>query len=322
MVQVIQSIHMELTKILDVGVPGWDCFGNNNPDSWSLLVGNFVELKSLLASVTGTDADKTVLCSLVKLISNPYCHWRLRHSSATAMRTSRLLWATSDVELLSAWFGLTQDDDIDVRCAASSAWKTSSLPPEMIVSSFFSKKGIIALEIALEKMLTLTTRLISLSTSIEQDRLREIFVVQNPNTYVEDALLLQFSLLAAMGEQSAELSQSNSSRIDELVRCCQHFTAFLIKKGGMPDRSILLDETRRPEVFVPFHSLLIGCAVFLWSGHLDPSSDLRGECKHFAELSGGQHPRIREALDAVAQATINSDETKQKILQCCFLVRC
>lgn len=111
------------------------------PESLTLTDGYGADILSFALSKeqAGESEVDSRLQSLVAQLSNPVCHWRIRHSAAVALqrfdiicegegehgdfRASNSIAEDIRLEMIFTWLVLMQDEDIDVRYAAKATTK-------------------------------------------------------------------------------------------------------------------------------------------------------------------------------------------------------
>ena len=84
----------------------------------------------------------------------------------------------------------------------------------------------------------------------------------------------------------------------------------------------MTDFTYDSELFVKFHSLLLGCAVALFLGYKDHFGVAEGVRSLLNENSKYQHPAIVQALFTILEIFENgkTKEVYRSLKGCCFLV--
>jgi hypothetical protein len=296
-------------------------------DSRPLLLGNLAELSSLVVAADESIGlkNRTAFVSFISRLSDPSCHWRLRHSAASALGNICRSEQKCQADTIATWIRLIQDSDMDVRCAASTSWTSCPVPPEMILSSLFQKNGLASsklLNFVFEKVLEISSGLEQAGAAAAPIEIsKKIFKEEDPNAYSEEPLSLQFAIVAALEGPHAELSEYVRSLSNEIVGRCKDVLAALVDSASCDDSgSVLLNIYRTSGVFVAFHSLLVGCSSILFLvDHID-SCTLRELAASSLRIQLSRaHPCIVEALSTLSTADFRSEATKQAILNCCFL---
>lgn len=223
-----------------------------DPDSLTMSDGNAVDLLAFALSEEGSVAleDQNYFSSLVARLSDPLCHWRIRHSAAVALQRCGLIFTFEGVnycmpdsavgivpvKMLGTWLVLMQDADYDVRYAAARA--TTSLQKkhfkndavelaclldvsrvwDTLPQHLFYEFLIIQLSqdsVDLDYKLDGVYEEFSLSRNVELSSplndVRKIFEIENPNSYGEICLIAQ---LAAIGISRVALSLTDLQHSD------------------------------------------------------------------------------------------------------------
>jgi hypothetical protein len=310
-----------------------------DPDSWTHLLGNATELLSFaIATDDSVDAARSAeFRALLGHISNPLCHWRVRYSAAAALERSCILEKGAlskhsdqivlrkPIDLLFVWVNLLQDADEDVRFAATKVSTVAFVPEMTLVNSFRGANGFTnhfaLLDFAFGRIAEITRdldkRLTAVGVKYEESG-RKIFEEEAPNSYCEVSLSCQLAIVAGT-ENAAQLSEDCVEKSEFLLKRCRTILSLMLRRKGS-DSSVMHD-TRSAGVFLPFHTLLVGCTctIFLSEGDTSDTQVLAG--KLLSTMGMLAHPCIQKALSALSLAQFHNDLTKKALLECCFLSR-
>ena len=305
-----------------------------DPDSTTLLLGNIVELQPYSGSRNcSTEQSRGEFLALVARISDPSCHWRLRHSAACALAASYKLsnggstQASKSVHKLhpdsvAAWIKLVQDADIDVRFAASRVWVSDPMAPEMALCRFFAAQACVpALSKAEFSLKTALELSLDFKTSEGCRNAKTIFREEHPNAYEERSLVFQCAIVAATSPREGVLPNSCPMIADQLMSRCQDALSTLLQEvHRCSGSSFLLNKTRMVGVFVALHSLLVGCSLALrLTAHRDAASVRKLAGKLLSAATDLQfHPSILHSLDALSKSDLHSGASRD-IERSCFL---
>lgn len=288
-------------------------------DSLTFLDGYIVELLSFMGLHTSENQSFRDLnfSSCILKLSSPSCHWRIRYSAAIALK--RYSWnrynendrdAAPEIhdnhfELVQAWLKLMQDDDLDVRYAATKAdcdcrnISVYTMISELfLLQSFDSLRGSVSMQrwsgFLLSHLLqhsdALTMQIESALFEYSHSRLdgasesisghdglgRKIFESEKPNSYNEISFVGQLVVL-----ELSRMAQKYSGnliddflreRVERLFERIQH--ALIMIKSSMfgplqlatPTKDIAHDITRNNAVFPSLHCLLLGGIVAIYLG--------------------------------------------------------
>ena len=302
---------------------------SGNCDAQTPLLGNAAELKSFSMSRENEVQEHAVFQTLLEYLGNPRCHWRVRYSAAAALQRSGL-------DSISLRASFLQDVDEDVRTIATSAIDSVS---EMALAETFHGDPITMLLFALDAALEMSKGLLAKirsvgSTEESDDGSRKIFEEEDPNSYSEQILPFQYALTAVMKnddavEQKAAHSQMCMAKFRVVHDLSDSIlTALHAHFSGLVDSSNVrvLDMTRHPQIFGPLHSLILtaSLAVVLIpvesvSAVTAPRTILTKSL--IAADKGNYHPCIRDALNMLHHAKFRREETKEAIIENCFLSR-
>ncbi|GAX27172.1 hypothetical protein FisN_13Lh277 [Fistulifera solaris] len=283
-------------------------------DSKTQVFGNAIELYSFFAILEPSVPLPFDLQRLVTLGSDPDGYWRVRHSAATAIGKYDLDEDSRPSIDLSTWMGLIQDYDEDVRFAAAKLVSDIEIPEialsRLIQESPFLKNNNVRTLFVLQLSESLSQDILAILLNANaEDSDRKIFEEEDHNSYMERFLPLHIAV-ATCDHITLSLTDQCKPTADTLLQRC-HQVFLKLRKS---DPSLFFSASRQPNIFLPLHALLMGCAfVIKCTEDVDFPPRFHD---HAEELLGNEsaHPFIRKALSFLAQTNVN-----QPLSKACFL---
>ena len=326
------------------------------------VIGNACELMAfdLETADAAQEIDKIgTFTKLVELLSEPSSAWRLRHSAAVALDTSKILSSTSktpdvdrpnhQVPMTLTGFGMLQDADADARHTTSRAFSTrldgvsdNSVPERILMQAYKSSCTALASNEFTERLLSgvldscagIEDKVQSLLAELSQSEGaessssellnvgtdRSIFEQEEPNAYQERSLTNQLSILAILEMHRHHASNRSS---DRLLQLCQRALAVL--QHRLPSEmgrelDMLHDITRYNAIFPDLHCLFLGCICALFLGGHDTYNVQATANTIASSAPATMHPGIQEALSILAVVGPNDQTTLAAVRKCCFLI--
>jgi len=328
--QLPKELSEKLVAVIKGLVDQDNCLGKENGfPRETPLSGNALELLSFVIAghpqlLSGGNVDVSIETSVhnfamdVCRLSNPHLPWRLRHSAAVAVEKSNLLsWngvnesiKISRQALLEEVLRILQDQDPDVRCAASRAVQAlnsnsfeNSLPSvsQLVLEQAFRLayavtcandcpaeemqgcvgrllEGVLGrCQGANSKLIMLQEELKNTYSPVELELLlnvgtqRKIFEDEVANPYEEIALANQLAVRNVLQFNASSLDGKAATLVSTLMAKCEALLSFL-KANFEESRTedLLHDVTRSPTAFMELHSLLVVTAAIIY---LDGSKD-------------------------------------------------
>ncbi len=285
-------------------------------DSETQVFGNAIELYSFFVIFRPSAPLPFDFKQLVTLGSAPHNYWRVRHSTATALGRNNLEEDDSRPPIdLSTWMELVQDFDEDVRFAATKLVGDIEIPEialsRLILqgSSFLKSENVRSLFV-LQLSESLSRDILAIfSNASAEDSDRKIFEEEDHNSYMERFLPFHIAV-ATCDDIKLSLTDQCRAIADTLIQRCHQVLLKLSKN----DSGLFFSASRQPNIFLPLHALLMGCALFIkCTRDVDfPPRSLDHAEKLLVDES--VHPFIKKALSFLTQ----SDDS-QPLSKACFL---
>ena len=163
----------------------------------------------------------------------------------------------------------------------------------------------------------------SMQVLINIDPYRKIFEEEDPNSYEESLVRLQFIALVTATSEGLERSKDT----DVLFLKCNYIIKTIHERcKDLRSVDIVHEITRSNALFPLMHGLLLTCASLLFNGLID-GLGLREDAKALIELleidkrkGAVIHPRIIEALFLLVSAEKGSFGFADRVKSCCFLL--
>lgn len=274
---------------------------HGNHSLLALLHGNILEFLAFMLGRTGSVVSREnrhYIGLLTSRYSHPAVDWRLRHSAAVALSSSRILSQdsledltveTQDISfclaMLMEWLELMQDSDLDVRIQASSILTTATDDAKCYNSELSIKNGFnmlcsylpkIDLMQALFRKLDLLTcdihgKLIRFQNDIpkkapkineagnlQTDRM--IFEEEDPNSFKERCLLGQLAVREILMNcnHSLEKSFAENENCEVLANRCSKVLPLMCDNLNTANAFFVENCSRSNLVFSDLHNLLLG----------------------------------------------------------------
>lgn len=283
--------------------------------------------------------------------------WRLRHSVAVAIETSRILLLdttstdvkVSQLDITSEILTLLQDSDPDVRFIAGRAimQADSRRSPQLLLEMAYglpkrfpngemnsyllqslvaSCRGIVETldcfdsEVAQSKKDATPSELMNLGTG------RKIFEDEITNPFDEVLLANQLRSMALV-ESPAPLTYDDTRELFELCRevLGRVFSRELENQNNNRAPDVAHEMTRSNNLFPLIHSLIVGSIAVIYLGAEDHMG-LRDEARRMVSLLDSEwetaiHPSVCQAVDGLASACPSDSKTCQSVVDCCFLLQ-
>lgn len=306
---------------------------------------------------TLTNTSLRIFVEILTLISDDQASWRLRHSVTVAIETSQVLLLSSTAndfilasqqKLFGGLLVFLQDSDPDVRFVAGRAimqagtLERSTYKPSAsqllteqgyrLVSNYFSSSEMssMLLRSILESCREVTDILdhfeheMAQITSSNEHLMnlgteRKIFEEEVSNSFEEVLLANQLRALAIV-KSSAPIHLEDGSPKELLAICAK-----VVKWVGSDRTNDIAHEVTWSNTTFPFiHSLILGSIAALYVG-ADDSLDLRGEARRFLSLLAQKQENtfntsVLQALEVLASSRLGDKQTKQSLVECCFLI--
>ncbi len=286
-------------------------------DSKTQVFGNAIELYSYFAEFGSTAPLPFDLQRLVTLGSDPHGYWRVRHSAATAIGRSILEEDSRPSIDLSTWMGLIQDFDEDVRFAAAKFASDIEIPEialsRLIQVSPFLKNDDVRTLFVLQLSESLSRDILAtMMNANAEDCDRKIFEEEDHNSYMERFLPFHIAV-ATCDYLNLSLPGQCKAIADTLIQRCHQVLSCWLKLSKV-DPSLFFSASRQPNIFLPLHALLMGCAFVIKcieDDDLPPRFQDQAEELFWDESA---HPFIRKALSFLTQTNVN-----QPLSKACFL---
>lgn len=287
-------------------------------DTKTQAFGNAIELYAFFVGFHPSSPQPFDFEWLLKLASNPYGNWRVRHSAASAMaRSRRPIFDTSYLDLQqlvdsSTWIELIQDFDEDVRFAAAKLACDIEIPEislsRLIQDSPFLRDPATRMSFILQLSESLSRGVLEniLNVNVE-DSDRRIFEEEDHNSYLERFIPFHLAVATCDDIKLSVPNQCRATAETLMQRCRQVLSCWIGLTNS--DHSLFFSASRQPSIFLPLHALLIGCSLVIKSTE---DGDFAPEFRnHAAELSRKEstHPYIRKALSILAQVQIDNGVT-------------
>ena len=323
------------------------------------VVGNVIELMGFaLQTHTSLEYDLEkwgAFLVLIQSFNQPLGHWRIRHSIALAIHTSKAMKLSfvsgpTTVELIK----LLQDSDVDVRfcasqavfnapCSGAQAASTNLFAIEKLFVAIKANKKRVDLvgqflssvvkdlqhfevksrQVVADMQLSDDTTSTSMQVLINIDPYRKIFEEEDPNSYEESLLRLHF--IALVTTTSGGLESSNDTDL-LFVQCKNAIKTMYDRYKDLRSIDVVHEITRSNALFPLIHGLLLTCASVLFNGIID-TLRLREDANALLELlemdkrkSAVIHPRIIETLFLLVSAEKGSTGFADRMKSCCFLL--
>jgi hypothetical protein len=347
----------------------------NNPEicrldflsSLTELDANATELFSCYYLSSGQigNNDDDLLFPLISRLANPVNTWRMRHCAALALRrTCRFsrLDAAKDLptstlrQILLSWIELMQDEDVDVRYAASKIFSESGMPfesrasefaffrglqkvcmlfPSFLIAEGFSWRILQISDGLAENITTIASEVIqrknhdeTFLTNLEEEK--KIFEEEEPNTYAEICLVSQLmtvSMIYLCGASTKLLPDGSYPRSTDLISQTKKIlmvTLNILKGVSQSDASDILQEVSRDGFLFPhLHSLLLWCGAVLYAmgahGNEVTIQQLAADIVPFA--GNAAHPSFLDALNALAFSEYRCSAAADRLTRSCFLLQ-
>jgi hypothetical protein len=272
------------------------------------LTGIALELLSFVIrdETKRTTETMDLFTKLLVIMSHSSLSWKLRHSAAVSITSSRVLFWAPDIAFSTA-LKLMQDADLDVRYAVSNAFYCSAsfLPtPERILhqtklhmNANSVGRMILAMTDDLEELVDVYVLDHTANDELNLASNRKLFEDEDPNSYAEPALLVQWLLLSLNDDVKCEESLATALH----ARCQRIWQAF----------RVALSVTHERKLFAMIQCLFLADAVIvrppLSRALLPQSSTL--DLQHV-------HPLLRPTIQLWMR-----DMSAPTLADCCFLVR-
>jgi hypothetical protein len=307
---------------------------------------------------TLTNTSLRIFVEILTLISEEQASWRLRHSVAVATETSQVLQLSrmtndfilaSQQNLIGRLLVFLEDSDPDVRFVAgraimqAGAKEMSSFKPstsqlvteqgyELVSNRFSSSEtSSMLLQSILEScrgvadVLDRFAHEIAQSNGNQTDLMnlgteRKIFEDEVSNSFEEVLLANHLRAVAIVKSEAPILPEDGSSK--ELLDICTKVVNWMFVRERTND--IAQDVTWSSITFPFFHSLLVGSTAAIIVGGSD-LFDLQGEARRLLSLLIEKqekfvHASVLQALEVLASARPEDEQTKQSLVECCFLI--
>ncbi len=307
---------------------------------------------------TLTNTSLRIFVEILTLISEEQASWRLRHSVAVATETSQVLQLSrmtndfilaSQQNLIGRLLVFLEDSDPDVRFVAgraimqAGAKEMSSFKPstsqlvteqgyELVSNRFSSSEtSSMLLQSILEScrgvadVLDRFAHEIAQSNGNQTDLMnlgteRKIFEDEVSNSFEEVLLANHLRAVAIVKSEAPILPEDGSSK--ELLDICTKVVNWMFVRERTND--IAQDVTWSSITFPYFHSLLVGSTAAIIVGASD-LFDLQGEARRLLSLLIEKqekfvHASVLQALEVLASARPEDEQTKQSLVECCFLI--
>ena len=317
-----------------------------NLSGGNALAGNALELLGFLVRQNRTTRLVKIFIDLICQSMHPLSSWKIRHSAAISIEESGLVTSpTPHTEVLSMeLFQLFQDSDDDVRKAAGRAMFAARILPtvslknlelaasklsEISTVTMFNRilRNFVGICANVENRLsTITIEYKSTANLPETESIlnlnteRKIFEEEEPNPFLEVLVMMHASIasLCRFPVQVAIMSEVAESIFSDLYKTSSRLLKEMknLSKNGI---DLAHNLTFDAHIFPYFHGSIIGTALGFWFGKrdeaiIDDAIDLMGM------QSLMMHPCITHALRLLICTKSECDESKQLILQNCFLI--
>ena len=346
----LAMLHMDNTTGIEV----------DEEDADNPLVGNAIEIMgfALLADSASDQqvAKRERFLALIQAYNQPLGNWRIRHSIALAIHTSKAMAIPSLADFaIVQLVNLLQDSDADVRFVASQtifddpragmpvpsttlfalekllqSIKASGTKRDNLVQCLLSSVmndlqhlNTMCGQLVAEFQLSNASSTTSLQEVLSAHQSRKIFEEEDPNTYEEILLRHQFIALAVVSVGVSFCSID----VEELFAKCK-YAIKIVTEGvvNLQCLDVVHDITRSNTIFPLLHGLFLNCAAVLFNGAED-TLGLQQAAKKLTEhfecnqrLGDTIHTRINQVLTLLASAEKGCQNFTDIIHRCCFLL--